>query len=311
MRALMLSTLVLAGCGGAARPPVAPAAPRVVAATSVAPDLADPLALLPADADLIVTIDVAALRASTLFATYGGMVRGLLVPGFAACAYDPRSTIRQVTPGFPMSVALGVFVVRGLDQQRTLDCLKTSTIDTKTEVDFDGEFVALRNKSGNTNMMTFVDAHTAVFQGSKGPTRDTLTRALQVGAPLRQDQALVATHAARPRGAVISMVGRPGSSALSEMLAGKVGAPSRGLAISVHVTDVISAHVALEMVEAADAAAIAEAMEPKLAGLRQFVERYDVHAEGPALILDFTITEAQIKTFAALVQGLVGASATP
>lgn len=311
MRALMLSTLVLAGCGRAARPSVAPAAPLVVAATPAAPDLADPLALLPADADLIVTIDVAAVRASALFATYGGMVRELLIPGFAACAYDPLSTITTVTAGFPMSGALGVFVVRGLDEQRTLDCLKTSTIDTRTEVVFDGAFVALRNKSGNTNMMTFVDAHTAVFQGSKGPTRDTLTRALQVGAPLRRDQPLVAAYAARPPGAVISMVGRPGSPALSGMLAGKVGAPSRGLTMSVHVTDVITAHVALEMVEDADAAAIAVAMEPKLEGLRQFVARYDVHATGPAVILDLTITEAQIKAFAALVKGLVGASAAP
>jgi hypothetical protein len=268
------------------------------------PSLADPLALLPAASDVVIKVDVAAMRNSALFTRYRGMVRDFIVPGFADCQYDPFDDIDTLTAGIPMGAALGVFVVRGLDRDKTLRCLRTSKIETQTEAAFDGDVVTLRNKSGNTNLMVFVDARTAVIQGSKGPTKDTLANALRIGAPLREDKAFLAAEARLKPGAVFSAVARPGSPALTQQLTQQVGATVRGFTMTVHSTDVITGRITIEMAEASMAEAVLENVQPQLAELRQLVERYDVRADGSMVIVDLVITEAQIKMFADLAKSL-------
>lgn len=300
---LLASSVALTGACGEP----SPRAPVLVRATApvTTPSLADPLALVPGMSDVVMKIDVSALRKSPLFTKYRGMVRDFIVPGFADCTYDPFDDLDTITLGIPMSAGLALFVVRGLDRDKTLRCLRTSKIETRTDAIFDGELVALRNKSGNTNLMKFVDAKTAVIQGSKGPTKETLAKALQVGAPLRENKAFLAAVETLAPGAALSIVARPGSREFSERFAEKLGAPVRGFTTTVHSTDVITGHVAIEMADAATAVAIVENMRPQLAALRQFVGRYDIRSEGPMVIVDLVITEAQIKTFAEMARTML------
>ncbi len=268
--------------------------------------LADPFALLPADSDLVIRIDFAAMRSSTLFSNHRGMLRDFLVPGFADCGYDPFDDVDSVTAGVPMGAELGVFVVRGLDRDKTLNCLRTSKIETRTDAIFDGDVVALRNKSGNTNLLQFVDARNAVMQGSKGPTRATLAKALQIGAPLRDNKELLAAMAAVQPGTALSLVARPGSNQVAETFGAKVGAPVRGFVITLRATDVVTGRVTVEMADTASAGELVATMDPQLAALRQFLEHYDIHADGATVIVDFAITEAQIKVIANMVAAMAG-----
>lgn len=304
---LLSSSVALAACGGGG---VKPATVGSRAGGAAPVSVEHPLALLPADSDLVVTIDVAALRRSSLFATYGHVVREAIVPGFAACDHDPFAELTTVTAGVPMSSTLAVFVVRGLDRARTLECLRTSTIETRTEAIFDGEDVLLQNQSGHANLLRFLDASNAVIQGSQGPTRQTLDQALTVGAPLGANPQLVAALARLRPGAVLSMVTVPGSPLIDERFGQQLGAPVHALAISLHVTDVVSMHLEVELLDAASAAAVAEGMRPQIAGLRQLVERHDLRTDGPRLLIDVTITEAQLKVFVDLVKTMAGGQTT-
>ncbi len=54
------------------------------------------------------------------------MVRDFLLPGFAACNYDPFDEITTVVTGISLTTELGVFVVRGLDRDKTLGCLRST-----------------------------------------------------------------------------------------------------------------------------------------------------------------------------------------
>ncbi len=307
----MLTALALTACDAGETPkPKSPAVSNAGGGGTVSID--DPLALLPADSDVVITLDIAALRKSALFAKYRGMLSSFILPGFADCTYDPLNDITTISAGVPMSSEMGVFVFRGLDRAKTLDCLRTSKVDTKTEVTFDGEYVMLRNKSGKENLLKFVDAKNAVMQGSTSPTKATLDKALSIGAPLRGNEALKQGQKLLQSGAVVSIVGVPGSPALSQMLAAKIGAPARGITTSIHFADVVRGHFVIEMLDVATAAAIVDNMRPQLDSWRMFVEHYDIKSTGPMVVIDIVITEAQIKTIGDMVKSMgVGAEQEP
>jgi hypothetical protein len=302
MSRALAAAIVVASCGPTASPPVA--APPPAVEPDRGPSLADPLALLPADADIIVTVDVAALRKSPLFAAHRAMLRDFILPGFAGCDYDPFDELATFTLGVPLDRKLGVFVARGLDRDATLRCLRTSQVETPTVPVFDDDVVFLRNKSGHTNAMTFVSAKDAVIQGSNNPTKETLAAALRAGAPLRRDRDLAAAMQALPRGAALTVLTRPRSVAAGAILAERLGAPVRGMVLTVHASRTITAHIAIELLEAALAGAVVDHVRPQLDGLRQVVERYDIRAEGAVVLVDIEITEAQIQAIAAMAKAV-------
>lgn len=267
----------------------------------------DPVALLPATSDVIIKIDAAALRESPLWMQYQQWVVDFLAPSFAGCGYNPLADLDSVTAGIPMGDELGIFVFRGLDRDKTLHCLKSSKLETNTDAIFDGDVVKLVNKSGNVNLITFVDEKTMIMQGSKNPTRATLEAALAAGAPLRQNRAYLALEQNVPTGAALTFVMPPGSRAVEKFAAEKVGAPVRGMYGTIRVTDTVAVHGVITMQNAADATAIGEASRDNLAHLKPYVQRYDVHANGDEIVFDIEATEAQIRVIVDMVKALLPA----
>lgn len=309
MRTWLIAILLLAACHKTpAKPPVQPSANRAPAAQAPAAQVRvdDPLALLPASSDVVLKLDVAALRKSPLWTKYQQYVADFILPSFKGCGYNPLTDMVTMAGGIPVGDELAVFVVRGVD--RTLHCLKTSTLETNTTAVFDGDIVRLVNKSGHVNLITFVDAETMVMQGSKNPTRETLTAALKIGAPLRQNRDYVALEQELPAGAAIAIVMPSTSTALDRLSREKLGAPVRELYATIHVTDFVAVHGTIRMQNAADAAAMVEATQANLAPFKGQVQRYDVHVEGDKVLYDLELTEAQIQAFAAIAKALVPAN---
>lgn len=297
MRLLLVPTTLLAACHGpAAKPAPLPTSPP----RAVGPDLSDPLALLPADSDLIIRVDVAALRRSPLWTKYGHGFLETVAPSFADCGYDPFSEITTITAGMPLEGELGNFVIRGIDRDKTLHCLHASKAETATSVTFDGDFITLTNKSGSVNMLTFVDAHDAVMQGSKHPTRETLSQALKVGAPLHADADLQALYTKLASNAVVSFVSRPSSPVVPRVMQQQIGAPARYVYATFHVTDHLEMHAAIVLVNAADAAAIVADMQPKIAAAGDYFGRIEERADGDTVHVDIATTDTQIKALADL-----------
>jgi hypothetical protein len=305
VRTFLVAIIALAACHETpANTPVQPSANRASAAQI---RFDDPLALLPASSDVVIQIDVAALRKSPLWTKYQQGVVDFLAPSFAGCGYNPLAELTTMTAGIPMGDELALFVFRGLDRDRTLHCLKTSTLDTNTTATFDGDIVKLVNKSGRINLITFLDAKTMVMQGSSNPTRETLATALKVGTPLRQNRDYVALEQKLPSGAAVAFMVPPASRALDKMAREKIGAPVRELYATVHVTDFVAVRGVVTLQNAADAAAILEASQSNLTAMKPYVQRYDVHVEGDKLLVDLEATEAQIQVFADMVKAMMPA----
>lgn len=293
---------MFAACHDAAPPPAAKPAPQAPAG----PDLGDPYALLPADSDVIVRLDFAALRESSLWSKYKSAVFELIAPTSAACADSPLDGLTLVTAGLPVSDKLGVFVIHGLDQDRFVRCMHVSSPESNETATFDGNFITFTNKSGAVNMMTFVDAHTAVAQGSEHPTKQTLTQALTVGAPLHQDAELAAIEKTLAPHPALTLIFRPQSKAGKDMLAQRVGPAVRVMYGTLHVTDHLELHVTFELASADNAAAVVAAMQPKLAQLKPFVDRIEETSDGATVHMNVAVTEDQLKLIVGQIKAAMG-----
>jgi len=181
--------------------------------------LADPLALLPPQSELVLRVDVTALRRSSLFAKYESQILGFVAPAFAECGYNAISDITTFTAGFAMvkEVDLAVIVVRGIDRAKTLACLKSSKVKARTPVTFDGEFVSVTDKSGHVRVLTFADDRTLVIDDSTTASPESLRAALQIGAPLHSNAVFTALDKKLAKGAAVSAVIMPTSELVKKL----------------------------------------------------------------------------------------------
>ena len=271
-------------------------------------DLSDPLALVPAESDMVMRIDVAALRKSSLWKKYEDKLLKLALPAFAECGYNPFRELESITVGIPIAAAEGIFVLRGLDPAKTLKCAKTPHPESNTKVSVDGDFVTLKNKSGAVNMFTFVGT-TLVMQGSKNPTQASLAAALKMGSPLRQNKRYMAVHEQLDSGAALTLVMVPGSTLMEEQMVERLGAPVLHVYGSFRVDNGIGWHVVIELATERDARELAERVQPQLSADRDMFDRLQARAQGNAVVIDAHMTEAQLATVVEMVQSMLAAQA--
>ncbi len=275
------------------------------AAAAGVTDFSDPLALVPADSDMIMKLDLGALRKSALWRTYQHDVLMFLAPTFARCNYNPFDEITTITAGFPGGAKQGMFVIRNIDRDKATKCLRESKAETNTTVAFDGDFITLTNKSGAVNLLLFVDAKTLVMQGSKNPTKTELTAALGMGAPLRKDPAMVAALAKLSPTAALTFVSRPGSRPMAEGLEQKLGVPATGFHASLEATDRLALRSTVELTSAADATAAIQTAQAQLDQAKEFFETVSAKADGANVVVEISATEAQIKALVELAKTLM------
>jgi hypothetical protein len=179
MGALVLPLLVLAACYRGAPPASAPPEPPHRVRTA-----ADPFAFLPADAELVLSVDAAQLRASVVWERIEPSLRtkaGDALAAFVAkCGYDPVAAIKRITVALTKLRAQppeGVVVLRGLDREATLRCI-TQRADPRFAL-HDGIVTTPFGALG------FATASTAVVVIGTSGAEQALARILDGGAPLR------------------------------------------------------------------------------------------------------------------------------
>jgi hypothetical protein len=302
--------LCLAACDAGAKPeptpapaPARPSVPAKPPATAGAD-----LTYLPADSDVLLHIDVAALRRSKLWTTYTRDVANLVAPGFAACDYDPLSQVATVDIGVPIATKLNVSVFRGLDRDKALACFRGLKADSNQTATFDGDFVTLTSKTGAIHVLTFVDAHTMVMQGSTQPTKQTLQQALQLGAdaPLRKNASFVAALNKTKRSAAMTIVSRPGSEAMAAQM------KAAGLQLSyfygsLDLTDQLVVQYAMVVASASQATQMATMMRSQVQSpqVKQMFDRLEARAQDDTVTLDVAMSEPKLASLAGMVRGMI------
>jgi hypothetical protein len=268
--------------------------------------LTEPLMYLPVDSDLVIKLDVKALRTAKLWPTYRNLVAKWLTPGFAGCHYDPLSELSSVTIALPLKSEVAVAIARGIDRDKTLACLRAPKPSADGTATFDGDFVTLTTTAGPMYLMTFADAHTLVVQSSKYATKQSLTQVVQSGAPLAQDKLFTtawhaATQTLQPGAAFV--VSRPGSSELAAKWS-TMGAHLEHLSAVMRVSDRLDVRLQMDVATAEEATRFAATMQSQLKSTKQFFDRGEATAQGKTITVDMGMTEAQLKTMATMVAGM-------
>jgi hypothetical protein len=273
-------------------------APAVVVEPDRSATIGDPVGFLPGDAQLAMWIDLDALRASAVWATYRAKVvaaLGARLTNFVAkCGFDPLEAVKSIAIGLAdFSEKEGVFVIRGLDRDRTIRCLEQHALGDDT-ITSDHGVVSILDKSGALNLLTFVGPTTLVMVGSGKPTVETLQRAVATDRPLRDDGEVVALLGKLARGAMFSMVGR---GAFTKRLT-KFGVPPRTVAMSVHATDGFAGAIDLTFPTPVEADHVAHELDEGLDRLSMF-EKHDVVATGDRVHAELVINREALADLVA------------
>jgi hypothetical protein len=309
VRALALILGVLAACDAGAKPPPPEAVKPV--AKSPQPEMAVggfALQYMPADADLLVQLDVAVLRSqSKLWAKYGSVIAKPLRELQPGCAYDPLQDITTITMGLWPETNRGVYVVRGIDRDKTLTCVRGRRADSLA---LDGDFVIHTDTSG-TGVMKFVDAHTLVVQTAREATKDTLTALLQQsGYPLGGKDAMgpVIDVAYRQAisGAALTVLSRPGSKFITAKMA-QLGFKPTYFYASARLTDRLDVRFAMVLATSAEATQLTNMVKGQTSSpqVKQLFDRFDVAAQRETVTVDVGMTEAQLTSMAGLIASVM------
>lgn len=274
---------------------------------------ADALAFLPVDADIVLGVDVASLRTSAVWAEYQGKLTNLVGPQLASiqksCGFDPIQAVQSVTLGvFSKDTANTVVIVRGLDRDRTIACLKTNVIPDTT-VAMDRDVVSLIHKTGDRDVLAFADGSTLVLQGSKQPTADGLRALVQGGAPLRGSASFLEMFDRLDRGATGWIVVN-GNASMFDKLAGMGNRP-RAIYGTVRVGAGVAAKVHIRMAtpEAAkQLAATAQAQSQQAAAM---FDRLDVVAEGDIMTVTIELSLEKLRSLVSMMMMMAGAQSSP
>lgn len=289
---LLPVAVALAACASSAPPPVTTA--NTAAGSPHAAAASDLLGFLPAGSQMVMHIDVRALRTSELWKSHqhqiGAAIEAKLAGVIAACGFNPVEDLESIAVGMQVSTNQGVFVMRGFKRDRTVACLETYGLPNTTVTNNNG-VLTLANESGAVNMLTFVDPTTLVMVGSAGPTAATLRAAVDTDRPLRGSRGFMATYDRLAGNAVMSVVVLP--SFLQSLAA--FGAAPVAMSSTMHVTDEIEFRLHMQYASAGDARKAEQAFAPRFETAKQMFYIARLETRGSTIVGQFKMDRAAIE----------------
>lgn len=305
--ALVLAGAALGGCFRDRAPDARPAGPA--GKPPAAAVVADELAFIPADAEIVMGIDPQQVLASPVWRQYEPQIMAAIGDRLqalrTACGYDPLAALRGVTagrrstPGTPDDF---VIVLRGLDRERTLACIGRALGQQKVVIEGGIVTVPSSERDGPAAVMAFADATTLVM----APSRPKLDAALASGAPLRQSRAFAELWSLVDANQTLWLIANGASSAFDTLTS--MGLRPRAALGSLSVASGFALSGRLRFGTPEEAAQLATAAQGQLGGLQGMVDKIEVSATGVDMTVSLSMTMAQVDSIARMMLGMWGGS---
>jgi hypothetical protein len=262
------------------------------------------LTYLPADSDVLVHVDVAKLRQSKLWPSYSHDAAKLLVAGFSNCDYDPMTEIASVDVGVPIASGLSVFVIRGIDRKKSLECFHRIEKEPDRSM-FDGDFFTLTTLRG-TRVMKFIDEHTLVVQGTNKPTKQTLEAVIESGTPLANNKEVASALVRSQSLAAVTVISRPGSEALAKQM-DPAGVKFKFFYATLDLTDQLAVHYVMDLYSPDQATSLANMMKGQLdnQSVKQLFDQLETHAQENVVMVTARLGETKLANLAGMVRGMI------
>lgn len=273
---------------------------------------ADALAFVPVDADIVLGVDVAALRKSALWTEYQPMLTSLTGPLLASvqktCGFDPIQAIQSVTLGvLSKDTANTVLVVRGLDHDRTIACLQAQVVPDVT-VAVDHDIVSLTHSAGH-DLLAFADRTTMVLQGSRDGSPDGLRALLKSGAPLRSSPVFLDMFGHLEPGATAWLVVN-GNAAMFDQL-GAMGNRPRAIYGTLRLAAGLGAKIHFRMTTPEQATQLAATAQGQTQQVAAMVDRIEATSQGEVMTVSVEMSLDKLRSLISMIAMLAGGAKAP
>jgi hypothetical protein len=267
----------------------------------------DDLALLPADSEVVVGINVGQIQGS-------GLWKQFVAPQIDKartqnkmekynelkdkCGLDPLATLKTVTFGFRNTSGDkpdGVIVIHGLDKAKALACpdkMKEDIASHGTEVTRDGDTVLVKNKQGDTFGIAFANDNTAVVVLGDKATAAGVKAVMAGGSALKTSPAFVAMYSKVKTGDSVWFLV---NGKLLDQGAMVLGAKPQAAFGSLNVTDGLSLDTRMRL-DSADAASQAAAkLKAQTAQIEAMVDKVDVGSDADQVKISVVLSNAKLQ----------------
>lgn len=283
------------------------------------------LSLLPADSELVLSINVAQLRSSAMWKDVGQKIMDKandndeLKEFKAACGVDPVAQIQSVSigmKGLGGDNPDGVIVVHGLDKSKLtaascFDKLKAEAEKDGNTITKDGDVYLGKGKDPSDNVaMMFVNDDTLLVAGGSLATKDAITAAAKGTSALKTSPAFTDIFKKINTSQSLWFVMNGNSQALGELAA--MGMKPKAIYGSLNVTDGLSLDAGARFNTPDEAKNLADMAKkytdnPQIKGM---VDKLDVKADGTDLSASVALSKAKLDAlksqFGMMMGGLMG-----
>jgi hypothetical protein len=307
MRTTLLIALALAGCYRDSTPATPPPPSNKQAPPTQALEAADELAFLPKESELVVGIDLEALRTSAAW-------RDQIEPAVTnaswfeqthkLCGFDPFAPMTHISiagrkNGSDTDL---IGVLAGGDAKQQLACA-LKQLSTEYTARADGDVMILTKQNvGQPLALAPVGRSHVIALATQGADANRVHAQLTIGSPLRSSPYFMKLYEKLERGASVWYVVN-GNSPLFQSFS--LGVQPRYIDGTIVVTDRYVWTTRITMSSPADATQLATMFRGVAAQVRQMVETLDIREEGEVLHVDVVMTQPQVQTILAMLGTII------
>lgn len=277
---------------------------------------ADDLSLLPADAEVVFGLNFAQLQQSALWKEYAPKLKEKMSGGLAevktTCGFDPLDTVKSVAfgmKGMGEGTPNGVVVVRGPNKASVMACsgkLKAEAAKNGSEVTVDGDVVLVKDKSGTTTAMTFVNDTTMIGVIGERGTKEGVMAAAKGGATLKSSTTFMEMHSKIKPSQSLWLLINGNSPALSK--AGAMGVKPEAVFGSLNITDGLSVDMRVRVGTTEEATQLVTMAKGQIGNpqVKSMFDTLDVVADGRDAKLTVVLSNQKLKALVGMVGGMLG-----
>lgn len=277
---------------------------------------ADDLALLPADSEVVLGFNFAQLQQSALWKEFAPKIKEKMAASMAemkaACGFDPLDSVKSFSigmRGLGEGTPDGVLVVHGPSKTAVMACsdkLKAEAAKNGSEVNFDGDVITVKDKTGNTTALTFVNDTTMIgVIGAKG-TKEGVKAAAAGNSGLKSSATFMDMYSKIKPSQSMWMLMNGNSPALSK--ASSMGVKPKAVFGSLNVTDGLAVDVRVRLGTPEEATQLANMAKGQTgnAQVKAMFDKLEVTTEGSDAKIAVAMSSQKLHALIGMVGGMFG-----
>jgi hypothetical protein len=276
----------------------------------------DDLSLLPADSEMVMGLNFAQLQQSALWKQFSPKLMDKMASGLAefkaACGFDPLDAVKSVSlgmKGLGGNTPDGAVVVHGLDKAKTTACvdkMKVEAAKKGTEITVDGDVFTVKDKSGSTTVMSFVNSDTLLGVVGPNASKDTLLAAAKGGSTLKSSQTFVDMYSKINTKDSMWLLINGNAPFMAK--AAQAGVKPKAVFGSINVTDGLTVDMRIRLGTAEEATNLVNMAKGQTNNpqVKAMFDKLDVTADGADAKIAIAMSNAKLQQLVGMIGGMMG-----